>query len=257
MSTLPTRDVVGDGLNTWRSGLLEATGHFSQLAKLDWPTLCKIELFPGSRLGDKIIVVPEEYLPPGNMRRLSSRQRDPLLGDALVAGVLSDAVATQREENMRRALLVLWLPHDGKRGDQGLGPSSWLTITGIFLRTIKHLISMAPPNLGNIWQLEKHLPASIPLISRCERTRTDINTIFRRLRLGAERGLVPDLAKTQNHPKLQANTIEGSHKKKIDNPPTAPRISSQSKPADAQKHFDDRFVASIIGRAIWIFANIA
>lgn len=121
MSTLFTRDVAGDGLNAWRNSLLEATGHFSQLAKLDWPTLCEIELFPGSRLGDRIIVVPEEYLPPGNMRRLSSRQRDPLLGGVLIASVLSDAVATQREENMRRALLVLWLPHDGKRGDQGLG----------------------------------------------------------------------------------------------------------------------------------------
>ncbi|MBH0240022.1 hypothetical protein [Methylobrevis albus] len=257
MATLSTRDVAEDGLNAWRNGLLEATGHFSQLAKLDWPKLCEIELFPGSRLGDRIIVVPEKYLPPENMRRISSRQRDPLLGDALVAGVLSDAVASQREESMRRALLVLGLPHDGKRGDQGLGPSSWLTTTGIILRTIKHLFAMAPPSLGNIWQLEKHLPASIPLISRCERTRANINTIFRRLRLGAGRGLIPDLAKIQYPPKLQVNAIEGSHKEKSDNQQTAPQISSRSKSTDEQKHFDDRFVVSIIRRAKWIFENTA
>lgn len=251
---MPTHS-TSEELNAWRTDLLERFGNFSDLAKQDWPTLCKIELFPGSKLGDRIITVPEEYLPPGSMRRLSSRQRDPLIGNALIAGAISDAVARQREENVRRALLVLWLPHDGKRGDQGLGPSSWLTSTGIFLRTLRHLLPLASGSLVNIWLRQKHLPASVPLISRCQRTCSDIHTIFRRLERGAERGLIPDFVNPAAN--VKPGAIEESHRQDKDEQKPARAWKISPSKDDDDKHFDDRFVIKIIGRALWIVEHIA
>jgi len=117
---------------------------------------------------------------------------------------------------------------------------------------------MAAPSLGNIWQLQRHLPALVPLISRCERTRSDIDTIFRRLKIGAERGLIPDFVDTAGTVNVKPGALEESHKQVTDeeNPDRAEKKIRRNDDYEG-KHFDDRFVVKIIGRAIWIFENVA
>lgn len=188
---MPTRSTSA-ALDTWRQARLTDTGHFPELAKLEWAQLKRIEIFPGCRLDDPVLEVPKDYLPPGAMRRPASRRRDPSLGGKLLAKV-HETIADQRDENIRRALFALWLPHSGKRGGNGLGPSSWLTHSALLLRAVSYLIADASPDLGNIWLLfHQDRPSKFKKITRCERTRRDLEVIYQRLDQASRRGILPD-----------------------------------------------------------------
>lgn len=243
-------------MDCWRERRLLEVGQYCDLATLAWSDLQRIEIFPGVALGDPILSVPEEYLPPGVMRRPASRRRDPLLGGRLCAGVNQD-VALQREENVRRALLVLWLPHEGKRGSNGLGPSSWLTHSALFLRAVSRVIDDAPPDLGNIWLLfHDDRYAKFRMITKCDRSRRDLETIYQRLKRASERGLVPDFLKTESQSDGPDRTLEQSHKRPKENRNPSDRRTGSAK-APTKKHFDDEFVVETIGRAVWVLDNIA
>ncbi|WP_095201417.1 integrase [Mesorhizobium carmichaelinearum] len=246
-------------MDSWRQDRLVEAGHFPSLAMLDWNALRRIEIFPGCRLGDPILQVPETYLPPGAMRRPGSRRRDPSLGGKLFAGV-EEAVARHRDENVRRALLVLWLPHDGKRGGNGLGPSSWLTHSGLFLRAVSYLIEDAPPDLCEIWGLfhDDRRP-KFNKITSSKRSRDDLETIYQRLRKGAARGFIPDLLGSSPPQAKPRASAEQSHKNPIDSDDEGTQEDEQIEITNAaeKEHFDDQFVVEIIGRSIWIIENIA
>lgn len=240
-------------LDQWREAKMLEQGAAAKLADLSWKQLKAIEIFPGCKLGDPILEVPEHYLPAGAMRRPNSRRIDPSLSGKLVDG-LKQSVAAKREENVRRALLILWLPHTGKRGRNGLGPSSWLTMSGVMLRAIIHVLKEVPPDSGNIW-LPLHIDRQekISRMTSCERTKRDFELIYQRLKQGANRGLLPDFL--IESPCTRPPAVEASHK--YDN-----RINESERNIDADRlhrkeHFDDDFVVEIISRAIWIIKNIA
>jgi integrase len=227
-----------------------------QMAHLTWSELGQISLFPGCHLADPELVVPAEWLPTGPLRRRASRTKDPTLGGVLFKGVPA-RVGAQREENVRRAILALRLPHRTKTGVRVYSPSSWLLKTGRLLFAARWLVCNLPTDDGSVFRpLRDSASVIIKRMSSSQSVRTELESIFNILNDAAERGIVQDL---RSHVPVASATpvqfnVEPPHRK----PSTEPtNHEAEGEIEEKKKPFNDVFVTEFLRRAMWLQDHLA
>ncbi len=240
------------GFNDWRNGIVSSLGDLSQLGNTEWDIIKNIECFPGSRIGDDTITVPEDWLPVGITRRLSHRtvnmavfrQADPV------------SKSQQRwDESFRRSVLALWLPRLTHSGLRTYKPSSWLSAVQHLMRAAKWQLQERPHPDGLLWShLEiRDFLAMQAAVSDSEQNRNLVRRIVRWLSSAGERGLLIDA------PLLFKGSVASG--------PFGPSLERSQKgpaPARAEKveernfqPFPDEYVTQMMWRARWLHENLA
>lgn len=237
------------GVGTWREGLAISLGNFSELAGRPWSDVRGIEMFPGCRVGDPLLVMPEHWMPAGTLRRPSKRTIDPTLD-----GALSDdgPSATVRDESVRRSLLALWLPRRTNTGIRSYAPSSWLGSARLLLRCAEWQKRNRPSSDGSIWG---HLTSADRLAMRdavCdgERPRTDVVTLYRWLFESGERGVLTDYPVVAAASSDVASSREGSNR----GPAPVRTVKTEER---SWQPFSDAFVTEVVWRGLWIQRHLA
>ncbi|MCJ2096326.1 integrase [Methylobacterium sp. J-072] len=224
-------------------------GNFSELAARPWSEVRRIEIFPGCRVGDPLIVMPEHWMPAGPLRRTSMRTIDPTLDGTLTD---DDQLAAVREESVRRSLLALWLPRRTNTGIRSYAPSSWLGSARLLLRCVEWQKKNRPSADGLIWG---HLTLVDRLSMRdavCDgqRPRTDVVTLFRWLSESGERGVLSD------YPSLTPAHQDAASMKEGSNRGPAPVRTVKTEERNWQP-FSDAFVTEVVWRGLWIQRHLA
>jgi integrase len=237
----------------WRKKSLPTLGNYSELAAKPWDELDQYEIFEGCRLGDKRLIMPEDWVPPNSVRRLSKRTISP--SDA---GVPTDPDAAKaRDQAIRRTLLALWLPRMTKTGVREYKPSPWISRASLLLRLAKWQFDNLPTDDGSVFggfTVTNILQHVFPDLAPKERGRKDLRALFRTLVDAGIRGVISDW------PRLYADDETCS-----DNAPTIERNRhGRTAPAPVEKAeqrnwqpFSDSFVTEFIRRTLWVHANLA
>jgi GAF domain-containing protein len=228
-------------------------GDLSDLGTRPWADLRDIELFPGSRLGDPTIEIPESWLPAGLSRRRSFRTLDP--AEAGVEKNVDPRSAARRDENIRRALLALWLPHRTETGPRSYKPGSWRSAARLLLRVGAWQAEHRPSNRGTVFT---HLTAGDLLemqlaVGSHSRQIDNLRSLMRILIDAGRRGLIVDYPRIfeSDGEHVDRSTLERSYKGKTRIAP-APKIEERN-----WQPFPDEFVTEIIRRALWIHEHLA
>jgi integrase len=238
----------------WRNKSLPTLGNYSELAAKPWDELRQYEIFEGCRLGDEELVVPERWVPPTTMRRLSKRTVKP--SDA---GVPTDPpAATRRDEAIRRALLALWLPRMTETGVRKYKPGPWIDNANLLLRLAKWQFENMPTEDSSVFggfTVTNILQDVLPALAPKERGRKDLRGLFRTLVDAGTRGRISDW------PRLYADgeTVDGNDDPTIErnrHGRTMPAPVEKSEPRSWQP-FSDIFVTEFIRRALWVHENLA
>ncbi|KQQ11829.1 hypothetical protein ASF53_16845 [Methylobacterium sp. Leaf123] len=229
---------------------MQADAAHGKLAMRSWDDVRRIELFPGVRLGDAVLVVPEAWLPAGAVRRLSFRRLDPSFGGQLAVG--ETCHAAMRDESVRRALLALWLPRRTGTGIRAYKPASWLQHARRLLRAVAWQVRCRPSRDGNVW---RHL--TLPDLRAMEDElclnggrRADVRNLFRDLRAAGERGILGDYPRWPRAEATPEPGIEASNR-------GAPLRQAAKREDRSWVPFDDRFVTELLWRALWMQRNLA
>ena len=240
----------------WCEQINHTLNSSGQMAHLTWSELGQMSLFPGCHLADPELIVPAEWLPTGPMRRRASRTKDPTLGGLLFKEV-SACIGAQREENVRRAILALRLPHRTKKGVRVYSPSSWLLRTGRLLLAARWLVRNLPTDDGSVFRpLRDNASAIIKRMSSSESVRTELESIFKILNDAAERGIVQDLR--SDVPAASATTFQFNVEAPHRNPSTEPTDhEAEDKIEEKKKPFSDVFVTEFLRRAMWLQDHLA
>ncbi len=246
-----------DAFLAFRNELLLKNEGVEGLACLSWETLARIEIFPGSPLGAAEIVVPENYLPPGPRRRPSFRTRSPSRHGRITKGT-SSPVGAKREEWVRRALFVIWLPHrlEVKRG--GYGPSTWLSKTKVLLRVIEALSTRMEPWEHDFWP--SLLAADLHNyegFTTSAATKNDLRRTCEMLKDATEIGIMPRPSESATLP--GGSPIPKSFRTSSEISATASAESSELSPSLREKRnqaFPNDFVVSFLKIAIWLQENL-
>jgi integrase len=249
MTRIPATEALPAGMDEWRDGMAVAIGNYSTLAARPWEEIRGIEIFPGSRLGDPLLVIPRDWMPRGTAQRESARTLDPSK-----AGAPDDPKqAAVRDESIRRALLALWLPHATLTGVRQSKPNTWLRKAWVLFDLAKWQLEHRPSPDGSVFShltLGDLLTGLLPAIRAGDRKRADIQMLLRSLIDAGQRGLLSDW------PKIYAEgsptpAVEKSHKN------AAPLVRAEKKEAQNWQPFTDEFVTEIITRALWFQRNLA
>jgi len=239
-------------LSEWHYTLAATLGNFADLAMKPWSSIRHIEIFPGCRLDARMYVLPERWLPAGISRRASNRTIDPA-----DAGVPGDSVqATNRDENVRRILLTLWLPHMSLTGVRQFKPRSWLGAARLFLELAAWQLTHRPSQDGSILsglKLEDILTGLFPSIARSRRKRDNIQSLLRKLIDAGQRGVISDWPRVFASPATPGSG-RGLEKSRKDAPRSA---HSPNKEKRNWQPFSDQFVTELIRRALWVQTHLA
>lgn len=236
----------------WRDDVLASLGNLAHLGNAPWEIVKAIECFPGSKLGDDDIIVPEDWLPTGVTRRLSHRTvklsllrpSDPVLGPA-----------TRWDESLRRSILALWLPRLTNKGVRSYKPTSWLSAVQLLIRAAKWQRNERPHPDGLLWS---HLDVADLLamqtaISESQKARDRIRRIVQWLSAAGARGMLKDA------PRLFASSDDpvASHLG-LERSPSGPTpVRSQKKEERSFQPFSDEYVTEVLLRARWFHDNLA
>jgi len=238
----------------WRNDTLPTLGNYSELAVQPWDELRRYEIFEGCRLGDEELVIPEHWMPPTAVSRLSKRTVKPSN-----AGVPADpATARQRDEAIRRALLALWLPRMTNTGVRQYKPTPWIGNANMLLRLAEWQFKNLPTEDGSVFggfTITNILQEVLPALAPKKRARDDLRALFRNLVDAGMRGRISDW------PRLYAdgaptNRNEGPTIERNRHGRPAPTSVEKTEPRNWQP-FSDSFVTEFIRRALWIHANLA
>lgn len=238
----------------WRNKTLPTLGNYSELAVKPWDELRRYEIFDGCLLGDEELVVPEHWMPPTAVSRLSKRTVRPSN-----AGVPADPeTAKQREEAIRRALLALWLPRMTNTGVRQYKPTPWIGNANLLLRLAEWQFDNLPTEDGSVFggfTITNILQEVLPALAPKKRARDNLRALFRTLVDAGMRGRISDW------PRLYAegestNGNEGPTIERNRHGRTAPTSVEKAEPRNWQP-FSDTFVTEFIRRALWIHANLA
>ncbi|QEL21906.1 integrase [Bosea sp. F3-2] len=246
----PTNRVVE--FDEWRDDIVSALGDLTNLASTPWDVVKRIECFPGSKLGDDNIVVPEDWLPAGITRRLSHRtiKLSPLCAVGSPA-----ASAAQWDESLRRSILALWLPRLTSNGIRAYKPSSWLSAVRHLVRAAEWQRRERPHPDGLLWS---HLDAADfqamqAAVSDGRSGRVLISRIVQWLRAAGVRGLLQDAP-----PRVSASEAKSSGDVKRERSPKGPVLARVQKSEERNfQPFSDDYVTEIILRARWLQENLA
>lgn len=139
-ATLPDRD-------EWRDLLMASLGNYDELAARPWDEIRRIEFLPGCRLDAAVLIIPEEWMAAGTLRRQGTCRIVPAR-----AGVPVDPVhAAVRDESIRRALLALFLPRLMGNGLRETGYSTWKARAGTLLRMAAWQFKHCPLDDGTVF----------------------------------------------------------------------------------------------------------
>jgi integrase len=238
-----------DGFGSWRDGIAVALGNFSGLAARPWSEVQQIEIFPGCRVGASLLVMPERWMPAGALRRASKRTIDPTLDGCLTDDGPSAVI---RDESVRRSLLALWLPRRTNTGVRSYAPSSWLGSARMLLRCVEWQKRNRPSPDGTIWGHLTHADRSTmrDAVVEGERSRADVEALFRWLSEAGERGVLSDYpVLTETRPD-DGFVLEGSNK----GPAPVWPVKNEER---TWKPFSDSFVTEVVWRGLWIQRNLA
>lgn len=237
----------------WDQALFATVGDYGSLGARAWAEVREIQVFPNIKVGDSVWVVPENWLPPGTLRRASSR--------TLTARCRSDnrepsEAASLCDQSLRRSLLALALPRRTRTGIRRLKPSTWLSRARYLLRMGQWVASHQPSPDGRLWS---HLQAEdwkamLSAATKGSRYRKEIRIVADCLAEFGERGVLVDFPARieEAAPKRNADSpsLEKSHRGK-----SAPSRPEQ-KEGKTTEPFSDAFVTEMIGRAIWLQDNL-
>lgn len=235
----------------WRTDVAIGLGNFDDLATRPWAELARIEIFPGSMLGDPVIVMPVVWMPAGATRRLSFRTIDP----GVVRSWTTDLPGAEgkRDESVRRALLALWLPRRTDTGIREYAPSSWLSRARLLLRAVNWQVAQRPSDDGCVWShlTVQDLRALIINASTGERTRTDVYALLRWLADAGARGVLSD------YPRLSPldEVVDGEERTERSYQAAAPSPVQKAEERNWQ-HLPDAFVTELLWRALWLQRNL-
>lgn len=114
----------------WRETHLTVVENYGDLSKAPWDLVRAIEPFPGNRLDDEKLEIPEVWAAAGTLRQEGNRVFRPAK-----AGISDDPkLAAYRDECVRRALYALYPPGNGRTGIKENKPSTFRARAGAFLR---------------------------------------------------------------------------------------------------------------------------
>lgn len=247
------RTVRRDEIADWNASLCLAIGNYADLGARPWNEVRRIEIFPDVPVDAEPITVPEHWLPPGVLRRLSFRSV--YLTRALSKRSPRNAgQVAKADETVRRTLLALWLPRQTNTGVRRYKPSSWIGTAGLVVRVANWVLDNRPSIDGSLWS---HLLAADwlsiqeALAPGSEYRRQSIRTLVRWLIDYGRRGVLSD------YPWEFEQDRQG--------PTNAPeRTRRGAKPAwsprSAEKHFQplpDQFVTELMWRGIWLNENLS
>jgi integrase len=235
-------------MDVWRDGQASLAENYGDLGRMPWEKLRATEIFPGCRLDAEVLVVPEEWMPPGS-RNPSRRKAVPAR-----AGVPTEtALAAKRDECVRRALYALWLPHNANSVIVESKPNTWSLRANAFLRLAEWQLANRPSLDGSVF-------ANLLL--------SDVVTGFYRVAPGVE---------SECKMALRILADAGDRKVILDYPaffkrgqeanaaaPLEPvrRGAAALRPAERKQEpsvepFSDEFVTEFLRRALWIQNNLA
>lgn len=250
MTHTPVSETALADIDEWRDAMPAALGNFSELAARPWSEVRSIEIFPGVRLGDDVLVLPYGWMPQGPTQRASNRTVDPAK-----AGVPTDPkVAAVRDESIRRALLALWLPHATLTGVRQSKPNTWLSGARVLFDIARWQMEHRPSADGSVFShltLSDVLTALLPDIGVRERQRAGIRALLRSLIDAGQRGLLSDWPKIYAEGSAGGSQIETSHKH------AGPMVRIEKKEAQSWQPFSDEFVTEMISRAMWFQQHLA
>jgi hypothetical protein len=230
-------------ISVWRTATCAGLGDYSQLAFMRWHELRDFEIFPGSRLGDPRLVVPAYWMPGGISQRESARTLD-----------LSEIAGTgAREENIRRALLAVWLPKLTLTGVRQSKPNSWLRNARIVLKIASWQEMNRPTQDGVVFghlTLGDVVTGLLPDTASNERTRQDVRAIFRFLIEAGQRGMIKDWPRIYAAGGRVAATGDVWRENK-------PLVRVKKTEERTWQPFSDEFVTELIGRALWFQQHLA
>ncbi|AND89552.1 bll4269 [Bradyrhizobium diazoefficiens USDA 110] len=238
----------------WRNKTLPTLGNFSELAAKPWGELREHEIFEGCRLGDEELVVPENWVPPTAVSRLSKRTVCP--SDA---GVPADpSAAERRDEAIRRALLALWLPRMTDTGVRKYKPGPWIDSANLLLRLAEWQFTNLPTEDGSVFggfTITNILQEVLPALAPRKKGRDAMRALFRILVDAGIRGRISDW------PRLYA---DGEFADGHDGPTIERNRHGRTAPAPVEKTeqrswqpFSDSFVTEFIRRSLWVQNSLA
>ncbi|MBO1905300.1 integrase [Microvirga sp. 3-52] len=240
-----------DAPSRWASRLDTTIGNFGSLGARPWAEVSKIEFLPSIRVGDPEYVVPENWVPPGQMRLLSVRTRKP----RIEADGLPHVVAAW-DESIRRSLFALALPHQTKKGVRRYKPSTWLTNTAVLLRMATWSAANRPSPDGHLWShLTRSDWAALRTgVSGSSSTQKLVGSLAERLQKLGLRGVIRDFPTFREDPE-QPSDGGPAREKSRRGQPVATR-TQKTEPRSYQP-FSDAFVSELIRRARWLHDNLA
>ncbi|MGY4432728.1 integrase [Bradyrhizobium sp. F1.13.1] len=236
-------------IDVWRDEQTSLAENYSDLSQVPWEKLRGTQIFPGCRLDAEALVVPEEWMPPGTSRHLSRRRVIPAR-----AGLPAEsALATKRDECVRRALYALWLPHNGNSGIVESKPNTWWQRAYAFLRLAKWQLANRPSMDGSVFgnlSLSDVLTGFYPAARGVER---ECKMALRILADAGERGVISDYpAFFKRKPDANAPAQIEPVRRGV-----APLAPADRTLEPSVEPFSDEFVTEFLRRALWIQSNLA
>ena len=236
-------------IDVWRDGQSSLAENYGDLGQVPWERLRAAEIFPGCRLDAEVLVVPEEWMPPGTSRHLSRRKVDP----ARAGLPIETALATKRDECVRRSLYALWLPHIGNSVIVESKPNTWWLRAHAFLRLAEWQLANRPSTDGSVFgnlSLSDVLTGFYPVARGVE---SECRMALRILADAGVRGVILD------YPTFFKRGPDANAPAPLE---PVRRGVAVVRPADRTQEpsvepFSDEFVTQFLRRALWIQNNLA
>lgn len=237
----------------WGAALTVSIGNYSSLGARPWDEVRLIEVFPGVQVGDRIWVVPESWLPPGTLRRASSR--------TLHASSLSDmsvlaGISSLDDQSLCRSLLALTLPRRTQTGVRRVGTSTWLGRARWLIHMARWVATNRPSSAGGLWShlLQDDWKTMLGGLTANTNTRNQLRSIVLDLAELGGRGMLSDFP--LSHTADPADRTPGEPSREASRRGKAAPIRAEKKEPKTTEPFSEAFVTEVVGRAIWLQDNL-
>ena len=235
----------------WKMSTVARIGNYRELALRPWNEVKTLEIFPGVRLDSNPLIVPEMWLPPGNLRRLSYRTIS-------IRVPTSDprnpsAEPFPEEESIRRTLFALWFPRNTLTGVRRYNPTSWLNAVGMVLRLAEWILANRRSGGPLLWS---HLTvadwvSAQAAVASTSKMRSRLRAVVRWLVEYGRAGVIGDYPRVFQ----ESSTVDTNAKTR-----TFKNVDAPTREIDEThsfQPFDDAFVTELLWRAMWLNENLS
>ncbi len=229
-----------------REAFVQASGGIEEIKRLGWEEVARFNLFPGERIGSGLIVVPEDYLPPGRKRRLAARTFD-LFGWLDV----SHQTWERRCEWIGRASLALWLPYRNARNRTTASASTWTDRITLLLRLVRPAARMMSEEEWDFWPLLRRFQAERFKVATTEaRNVSKMDQILQILSEAVEDGIMlsPECLSAAK----ELHSEKSYLREENDN-----RVAEKSLAGGKYKYFPNPFVSRLMNVCLWLQDNLS